>query len=95
MFSVSYDRAKRERTLAERGLDFEDAPLVFAGDVLEWEDMRSDYGERRVMCFGYLAGRAVIVGYEEREDVRHVFTMRKANDREKERYGRLLGEKRP
>jgi uncharacterized DUF497 family protein len=28
---ISYDAAKRDKTLAERGLDFEDAPPVFAG----------------------------------------------------------------
>lgn len=28
---ISYDPAKRQRTLDERGLDFEDAPTVFAG----------------------------------------------------------------
>jgi uncharacterized DUF497 family protein len=29
--AITYDPAKRERTLRERGLDFEDAAAVFAG----------------------------------------------------------------
>jgi uncharacterized DUF497 family protein len=43
--------------LQERGLDFEDAKFVFSGATLEVEDTRRDYGEARIICFGYLAGR--------------------------------------
>src|SRR5262249_17080217 len=32
---ITFDPAKRERTLAERGLDFEDASLVFEGVTVE------------------------------------------------------------
>jgi uncharacterized protein len=78
-------RAKRTRTCAERGLDFEDAAVVFAGVTVEVEDMRKDYGERRIICYGLLAGRMVVVGYTPRGAVRHIFSMRKANDREQAR----------
>ena len=88
---VSYDPAKRERTLAERGLDFEDALVVFRGMTLEVEDTRKDYGERRMLCFGLLAGRLVVVGYTPRGSVRHVFSMRKANDREQTRLAPYFG----
>jgi uncharacterized DUF497 family protein len=33
--AVTYDPAKRERTLRERGLDFEQAEQVFAGLTLD------------------------------------------------------------
>jgi uncharacterized DUF497 family protein len=82
---ITFDPAKRRRTLEERGLDFEDAKAVFRGTTVEIDDTRKDYGERRVICFGMLAGRMVVVGYTPRGDDRHVFSMRKANDREKER----------
>ena len=49
---VTFDSAKCEKTLAERGLDFADAALVFAD--------------------------------------RHVFSMRKANEREQARIAPLL-----
>lgn len=87
---ISYDRAKRSRTLRSRGLDFEDARLVFAGDTFEVEDTRRDYGERRLICFGHLQGRLVVVGYVQRGPVRHVFSMRKANAREKARLATYL-----
>ena len=88
---VTYDLAKRELTLVERGLDFEDARFVFAGPTFETEDLRQDYGEKRVICFGLLGERLVVVGYTPRGAVRHVFSMRKANDREQARIGPLLG----
>lgn len=88
---VSYDPAKREKTLFERGLDFEDALAVFAGTTVEIEDTRKDYGERRVVCFGLLEGRLVVVGYTPRGADRHVFSMRKANDREQARLAPYFG----
>lgn len=88
---ITYDKTKRERTLAERGLDFEDAVFVFQGLTLEVDDTRKDYGERRILCFGLLAGRMVVVGYTPRGSVRHVFSMRKANDREQTRLAPYFG----
>lgn len=88
---VSFDPGKRERTILERGLDFADAPTVFAGTTVEMEDLRHDYGERRMLCYGFLAGRLVVVGYAPRGNTCHIFSMRKANDREKRRIGSILG----
>lgn len=87
---ITYDPAKRARTLAERGLDFEDALIVFEGVTVEVEDTRRDYGERRVVCYGVLGGRIVVVGYTPRGPVRHIFSMRKANDREQTRLAPYL-----
>jgi uncharacterized protein len=35
-----------------RGLDFEDAINVFEGVTLEVEDIRKNYGEPRIICYG-------------------------------------------
>ncbi len=82
---ITYDPDKRAQTLEERGLDFEDAPIVFAGLTVEVEDTRKDYGEVRMLCFGTLDGRMVVVGYTPRGANRHIFSMRKANRREQNR----------
>jgi len=87
---ITFDPAKRTRTLAERGLDFRDAAAVFAGTTVEVEDTRRNYGERRIICYGLLSGRVVVVGYTPRGATRHVFSMRKANDREKARFASYL-----
>ena len=87
---ITFDPRKRDAALSERGLNFEDAALVFAGVTLELEDTRRDYGETRMICFGKLEGRMVVIGYVPRGADRHVFSMRKANDREKRRIAPLL-----
>ncbi len=82
---ISFDPMKRLRTFEERGLDFEDASIVFAGTTIEIDDTRMDYGERRIICYGLLSGRLVVIGYTPRGRTRHICSMRKANDREKSR----------
>ena len=87
---ITFDSAKRDKTLAERGLDFLDAAIVFEGATVEIEDTRQNYGETRIICFGLLAGRIVVVGYTPRGAERHIFSMRKANEREQARIAPLL-----
>lgn len=87
---ITFDPGKRKTTLAERGLDFADAAIVFAGVTVEIEDTRKNYGETRIICYGLLEGRMVVVGYTPRGADRHIFSMRKANDREKARIAPLL-----
>ncbi len=88
---ISYDPSKREKALVDRGLDFEDAVVVFEGLTVEAEDTRKDYGEQRIICYGLLAGRMVVIGYTPRGAVRHIFSMRKANDREQTRLAPYFG----
>ena len=64
--------------------------MVFEGVTLEIEDIRKEYGEERIICYGMLAGRMVVIGYTPRGAERHVFSMRKANEREKARIAQLL-----
>jgi uncharacterized DUF497 family protein len=89
---ITFDAAKRDRTLTERGLDFADVPLVFEGPHVTVEDRRIDYGEARFSTAGYLRGRMVMVIWTPRGEARHVISMRKTNDREKARFGQQLGE---
>jgi uncharacterized DUF497 family protein len=89
---VTCDPAKRAATLAERGLDFEDAVEVFSGDTLDFPDDRREYGELRMVTVGHLRGRMVIVVWTPRANARHVISMRKANAREKARFGKRFEE---
>jgi uncharacterized protein len=75
---ITFDPAKRDKALVERGLDFWDAEIVFAGVTLEIEDTRKEYGEQRIIC------------YTPRGADRHIFSMRKANEREQNRIAPLL-----
>ncbi|GGE00114.1 hypothetical protein GCM10011390_18650 [Aureimonas endophytica] len=88
---ITFDPAKRDWTLAERGLDFADAVEVFAGVTIDGENDRYAYGETRIITVGYLASRMMVVVWTQRGDARHIISMRKANDREQARYGARLG----
>lgn len=88
---ISYDPLKRAQTLSERGLDFADAAEIFTGPILEAPDLRKDYGEIRIITIGFFRGRMVVVGWTPRNGTRHVFTMRKANAREQQHYGKRFG----
>jgi uncharacterized DUF497 family protein len=86
-WKITFDPAKREWTLRERGLDFLDAPVVFDGTTIDEPDDRRDYGELRIVTIGHLRGRMVAIGWTPRGEVRHIFSMRKTNEREKKYYG--------
>jgi hypothetical protein len=88
---ITYDPRKRLKTLSERAVDFDDAAEVFDGQTYDFIDDRHDYGEIRVVTLGLFRGRMMVIVWTQRGDYRHVISMRKANDREKARYGRVLG----
>lgn len=87
---ISFDPSKRSKTLDERGLDFADASIVFAGENYTILDDRKDYGEMRYITFGRLKRRYVIIVSTLRENGRRIISMRYANDREKDRYKAAL-----
>src|SRR5574344_950852 len=83
---IEFDPDKRDKTLAERGLDFAQAGEVFAGVNVTAEDARFDYGEPRFTTVGVLDGRMVILVWTPRGEVRRIISMRKANEREIARF---------
>jgi uncharacterized protein len=87
---ITFDPAKRDRTLRERGLDFLEAEAVFSGPTIDGPDDRHDYGEIRMITVGYLRGRMVVICWTPRGDARHVFSMRKANEREQRNYSKAF-----
>ena len=89
--TIIYDPAKRDRTLVERGLDVEDAVQVFAGPTFELLDDRRDYGERRYQTIGLLGARLVMIVWTPRGEARHIISMRKCNEREREKFEARLG----
>ncbi len=84
--AITYDPAKREATLRERGLDFFDAAQVFAGLTAEGQDDRRDYGEVRTITAGYLRGRFVVIVSTKRGADTHVISMRYGHEREEREW---------
>lgn len=82
----TWNEKKRAKTLAERGLDFAKADQVFDGVTVTMEDTRMDYGEGRFITVGYLDGRTVVLVWTPREGGKRIISMRKANEREIEKF---------
>lgn len=87
---IAFDEGKRLKTLQERGLDFSDAPKVFAGAWLVIQDDRFDYGEERFISFGELDGRAIAIVWTWRGDTRRIISMRHVHAEELENRRRAL-----
>ena len=91
MNSIAYDPAKRDNTLLRRGLDFEDAAIVFAGRYLTAPDERRNYGESRFISVGSLRRRTVVIVWTPRAGARRVISMRYAHDKEAREWRNSLG----
>lgn len=89
---ITYDPAKCQAAIDERGIHFADASVVFSGPTINLEDRRRDYGERRFQTIGFLVGRMVMVVWTPRGEARHVMSMRKCNAREKAIYQKRFDE---
>lgn len=92
---IEFDETKRQRTLGDRQLDFADANQIFDGVHVTGIDDRDDYGENRYITMGYLNARLVVIVWTYRPDEifpthRRIISMRKANEREINRFNNAL-----
>jgi uncharacterized protein len=87
---IEFDEAKRQTTLAQRGLDFADALTLFEAPSFTLTDDRKNYGEERFLTVGFLNSRMVIVVWTPRGETRRIISMRKCNAREQDEFGRRL-----
>ena len=84
---ITFDPAKNEANVRERGL-----PFSLVRDEFDWpsawvtEDLRKDYDERRYRALGYVGTRLHAVIYTPRSGATHVISLRKANRREERLY---------
>jgi uncharacterized protein len=83
---LTWDEAKRQKTLQERQLDFKDAVEILTQCHLQIPDERVDYGEPRFIVVGFLQQRMMVLVYTPRDEVKHIISMRKANEREIKKY---------
>ena len=84
---LEWDEAKRQRTLAERGVDFADVALVNWDDALTLKDVRQPYPETRFITYAPIRGRLCVIAWCYRNTALRVISMRKANTREMRKYG--------
>ena len=83
-----WNDAKNDRCVRERGFGFADILPAFLDPNRRTErDSRRDYGEERFRLYGRVAGRLFVIAYARRGVVTRIISARKANARERDRYG--------
>jgi hypothetical protein len=83
---ISYDPAKNERNIRERGLSFERAADFDFSSAIFQSEVRN--GETRRVAVGYLDGRLHLLCYIPQANGIRVISFRKTNKREAKLYGK-------
>ena len=83
---VTYDPAKSERNVAERGCAFDLAEDFDWSTALIAEDTRQDYLERRYQALGMIDEHLHMLVFTPRDGAVNVISLRRANKRERTRY---------
>jgi hypothetical protein len=78
----TWSERKRSLNLKQHGLDFVDAPTIFAGLTFTFEDDRFSYSEQRFVTLGLLAGIPVSVVHTETAYEIRIISFRKATQHE-------------
>jgi uncharacterized DUF497 family protein len=82
-----WDDAKAATNLANHGVSFARARLVFADPfAIGLIDDREDYGEDRFIMVGMVEGTLIFVVYTERGDRVRIITARRATRHEQDDY---------
>ena len=84
IFDPDKDASKR----AKHRLPLDVTAMVIENAVETFRDTRFDYGEDRFVTFGYVEHRLHVAVWTERDGEIRAISVRKANEREQERYGR-------
>jgi uncharacterized DUF497 family protein len=83
---TSWDERKRRRNIREHSLDFEGSDAIWDNFTITREDLREDYGEKRMVTFGILNGEVVVLVHVDRDDDMHVISLREAEPYEARYY---------
>jgi uncharacterized protein len=85
--SYEWDAGKNVANQMKHGISFEEALLIFEGDVLTGVDTRRDCGETRKVCIGAIQDLIVIViVHTDRNGFIRIISARLANRKERQKY---------
>lgn len=90
LVDISYDPAKNDWNIRERGLSFERVADFDFEMAKIWQDLRKPYPEARFVAIGYLDDRLHVLVFGETGHGIRVISLRKANPREGAKHGFAL-----
>ena len=83
---ITYDSTKDAINTNKHGVSLRLANQLEWESAVIWPDTRKDYGEPRMGAIGYIGLRLYYVAFVDRDNVRRITSLRKANQREINRY---------
>jgi len=83
---ITFDEAKDTANQSKHGAPLSDAAKLEWDDALIWQDTRRDYGEARMIALAVIGERVYCVVYVDRNEVRRIISLRKANYKEVVNY---------
>jgi len=83
---IEYDQNKDAVNLFKHGISLSEATRIDWDTLWAIEDQRHDHGEVRIIGFAYIKLRLYCIIYTDRNYIRRVISLRKANTREMKRY---------
>ncbi len=89
---VICDAAKDAINKEKHGVSLTEAVLIDWDDTLIWQDVRREYREIRMIALAPIGERLYCVVYVDRGDERRIISLRKANNREKRHYAKVLND---
>jgi len=89
---TTWDESKRKRNIKIHDMDFEGAEAIWDSFTVTREDIRENYGEKRMVTFGILNGEVVVLVHTDRRKDMHVISLRKAEKYEARYYFKVVKE---
>lgn len=86
MMNLTCHEEKNRVNIVKHGISLLDASLLDWHEAVTWIDSRSDYGEIRYVSLATIGQRLYCVVYVELKASRRIISLRKANNREIDRY---------
>lgn len=83
---IAFDTTKDKANIGKHGISLAAAAAIEWNEALQWKDERNDYGETRMCAIAYIGDRLYYLVYVDREEIRRIISLRKANVREVQRY---------
>lgn len=83
---ITFDPNKDTSNFEKHGVRLSSAELLDWDSAATWPDTRQGYAENRQISLGYIGERLFVVVYVDRLFARRVISLRKANQREVNRY---------
>jgi len=81
-----WDEKKRQRNIAEKGIDFSMATAFEWGKATHEPDERKEYDELRILSFAPIHNRIHALCWTQRGENVRIISLRKANRREVMKY---------